>query len=403
MAPEDRIDVRVLRLCSVYEAPPESIVRSSDLDPVGGMQVHTARLTSALDALGVAQTVLTARRRAAPRAELVGERSVVIRSGVAIRWFRQLYGLASVPEVLRIRDVDLVHVHLGEDIAAPALAWLAATRARVPLVATIHCSVGATLQTHDVRSAVVRALGRPGHDRVMRSARALFTLSEATSEHLVSSGVPRSRIRSLPFGIDLPTDPDGAGTVPVDRRRTVLFVGRLVREKGVLDLIAAFERLRTTDADLVIVGDGPLRRRVRAASRGLPRGRIRAIGSIPHARVPDVLRRARVVVVPSWFEERGRVVLESLAEGVPVIAAKVGGIRETIRDGENGVLVPARRPDALAEALDRVLTDDALVRSMSAAGPPGVADQSLERMAAVTIETYREVLGRARPELEVVA
>src|ERR687888_69938 len=79
--PGGRSEMRVLRLCSVFETPDDSLPRSPDLDPVGGMQVHTARLTRALDARGIEQLVVTAYRRHAPREERIGERSTVVRTG----------------------------------------------------------------------------------------------------------------------------------------------------------------------------------------------------------------------------------------------------------------------------------------------------------------------------------
>ena len=141
--------MRVLRLCSVYEAPPESFTRSAGFDAIGGMQVHTARLTEALDARGVGQTVITAYRPGAERVQLVSVRSRVIRAGMPIRRFRQLYGAASVREIGRTGGVELVHVHLGEDLAIVPLALWAAWRAGVPLVATLHCSLAHTVAGHD--------------------------------------------------------------------------------------------------------------------------------------------------------------------------------------------------------------------------------------------------------------
>src|SRR5262245_43626213 len=138
--------MRVLRLCSVYGAASAST--AGGFDTVGGMQVHTDRLTDALDARGVTQVVVTAYRPALPRIERLGARSRVVRVGVPIRRFRQLYGVAALPEIARIGRVDLVHVHLGEDLAIVPLARWAADRAGAPLVATVHCHLGHTLVEH---------------------------------------------------------------------------------------------------------------------------------------------------------------------------------------------------------------------------------------------------------------
>ena len=119
MSRRDPTRIRVLRLCSVFEPPPSALVgKGVKFDPIGGMQNHTAELTRALDRRGVAQTVVTTRPPTAPHFQRLGGNARVIRLGLPVRRFRQLYGLqaAIVAPVLASR-ADLVHVHLGEDLA----------------------------------------------------------------------------------------------------------------------------------------------------------------------------------------------------------------------------------------------------------------------------------------------
>jgi glycosyltransferase involved in cell wall biosynthesis len=105
-----------------------------------------------------------------------------------------------------------------------------------------------------------------------------------------------------------------------------VYAGRLVREKGVQELIAAFGTLATPDAALVIVGDGADRATLEAAARRVASGhRIRFVGTVPHDRIGAFLQQADVVVLPSWYEERGRVLLEAMAVGTPVVATRTGG------------------------------------------------------------------------------
>jgi len=381
--------MRVLRLCSVFEAPDDSLSGSPDLDPVGGMQIHTARLTSGLDALGVEQLVVTAYRRRAPREERIGERSSVVRVGVPIRRFRQLYGVAALPPVARLRPIDLVHVHLGDDVAAPALATWTSARTGVPLVATVHCRLGSGSIGRDVRSTLIDRVGGRAQDAVFARAAAILCVSGRAADELVASGIPEARVRAVPLGIDPPPAPPP----PLGRRRAIVFVGRLVRDKGVLDLLDAFGRLAIDDAELVVVGDGPLRSRLEAVARTLrPARRVRFVGAVPHADVGRHLRDARVVVVPSWREERGRVVLEAMANGAPVVAARTGGIPESVADGVNGLLVPVRDQRALAAAIDRVLRDDRLAASFAGAGLRAAAGHSIDRLADATLDAYTRAL-----------
>jgi glycogen synthase len=387
--------MRVLRLCSVYEAPPEAFTRSAGFDAVGGMQVHTARLTEALDALGVGQTVITAYRPGAERVQLVSVRSRVIRAGLPIRRFRQLYGVAAVPEIVRTGRVDLVHVHLGEDLAIVPLALWAASRARVPLVATVHCSLAHTLVGHDTRSAVLRAVGGPVQASLLRSADAVLVLSDRIADKLVASGVPGSRVRVVPLGIELDTDRPPSRPASMDGRGSIVYAGRLVREKGVRELVAAFGALSTPDVGLIIVGDGPDRATLETTARGLASGhRIRFVGAVSNARVGAYLRHADLVVVPSWYEERGRVLLEAMAFGTPVVATRTGGIPATVRDGLTGLLVPPRDPRRLATAIDRVLGDAPLAASMAATGRATASEHGIGALADATLAAYQVVRGR---------
>jgi hypothetical protein len=123
-------------------------------------------------------------------------------------------------------------------------------------------------------------------------------------------------------------------------RPRVLFVGRLHKAKGVDVALAAFGRLHAAGAHLVLVGDGPERPALEAEAARLGLAdRVRFVGFLPHHRVPAALSNADVLVVPSVYEELGRVVLEAMQVGLPVVATATGGIPEVIHDGLNGFLV----------------------------------------------------------------
>jgi glycogen synthase len=397
------MEMRVLRLCSVFEAPVASLRRSATFDVVGGMQVHTARLTAALDGLGVEQTVLTAYRPFAPRTERIGLRSTVHRVGFPVRHLRQLFGVAAVPRVRGAGRPDLVHVHLGEDLAIVPLARWAAARAGVPLVATVHCSLGHTLAAHDLRSASLRVIGGPLQIRLLRNADAVLALTDRAVELLAASGVARSRLRSVSLGIE--DDPARSSPRPsemADGRSWVVYAGRLVREKGVRELVEAVGRI--PEVGLVVVGDGPDRAGLQAAAGRLAAGRVRFVGPRVNAEVQPYLRHADVVVLPSWFEERGRVLLEAMAAGTPVIAARSGGTVASVRDGENGLVVPPRAPEALAAAIRRVISDEGLAAALAAGGRATAATQTVSALADDTLDTYRAVLGaKGRPSAIGVA
>jgi glycogen(starch) synthase len=386
--------MRVLRLCSVYGAAGSTPARAASFDAVGGMQVHTSRLTSELDARGVEQVVVTAYRPGAPRIEHLSTRSRVIRTGVPIRRLRQLYGIGASVQVARVGRVDLVHAHLGEDLAIIPLARRA-SRVASALAVTVHCSLQHTLGVHDARSAVLHRLGGPMQQRLLQEADLVLVLNEGLARRLVASGIPPKRVRELPLGIDL-LDRVEERPPAMDARRWVVFAGRLVPEKGVRELLEAFERVSKGDVGLLLVGDGPERRSLEAAARERRiTHRVRFVGAVPHREVAGYLQHADLVVVPSWFEERGRAVLEAMAVGTPVVATNVGGIHASVRDGYNGLLVPPRDPSKLARAMDRLLGHRALAASMGSAGQTTAAEHGMTALVDETLAGYQSILERS--------
>ena len=134
--------------------------------------------------------------------------------------------------------------------------------------------------------------------------------------------------------------------------------------------LPALERALGRPARLTIIGDGPSRAALEAQAGRHPRRGIAArrcgssAGSIRPA-LPAAYASASLLLLPSYVEGHSNVILEALAAGLPCVASDVPGIRETITDGREGILVPPRDPDALARAAARVLADAESWRSMS--------------------------------------
>jgi glycosyltransferase involved in cell wall biosynthesis len=171
-------------------------------------------------------------------------------------------------------------------------------------------------------------------------------------------------IEHVPKGVDVemfrPEGPTMRSALGVERTRVALVVSRLVPIKNAglaVEAMAAAAGDRS-DLRLVIVGDGPLRDSLetRAASLGLS-GRVVFAGRVPHESMPQWYRAADVFVLPSEFDNSPNVVLEAMASGLPVVATEVGGLRQYVRPGTNGDLVPAGDGPALGRAMRRYLDD----------------------------------------------
>ncbi len=348
----------VLRLCSVFEPPPEALARpdAAAYDPIGGMQNHTAELTRGLDRLGVRQHVLTSRLGAARSRTRLGRAATVVRTGAPLRAARQLWAADAARELAGVRGLGLVHAHQGEDLAVLPLAELVARRAGVPLVVTLHCSLSRTVESRRRRPLTV--LGPAVERSVVRRADAVLVLTEPAARAAVEDGVHPDRVHVVPSGFDprLFAGPHADPTPHVPHPR-VLFAGRLADQKRPLDAVAA-HALMPSDVHLVVVGDGPLRARVHAAVAASPaRDRVHLLGLAPHEQVPAHLRHADVFVLPSQYEELGSVLVEAMASGLPVVANRVGGIPALVRDGVTGRLVERGDVEGLAAALTAALTD----------------------------------------------
>jgi len=195
-------------------------------------------------------------------------------------------------------------------------------------------------------------------------------ISESTQDDLARRGIARERVAVVHCGLDHASyRPDAA--VERSAAPTVLYIGRVRRYKGVDWVMRAWPGVlaRVPGARLVIVGDGPYRSALRSTAErmGIARS-VEFAGFVPLADKVRRLRESWVLVQPSPKEGWGLTVVEAGACGTPVVAADSPGLRDSVRDGETGLLVPWGDDTRLADALVRVLTDAALRERLGAAG-----------------------------------
>jgi glycosyltransferase involved in cell wall biosynthesis len=172
-----------------------------------------------------------------------------------------------------------------------------------------------------------------------------------------------------------------------------LQVAALAPHKSQSDLLkaAAAAHGRAPALRIWIAGEGPLRASLEAEHRALSLGTVvRFLGF--REDVVDLLRAADLFVVSSTLEGMGTSTLDAMAAGLPVVATRVGGIPEIVSDGGSGILVPARDPEALADAMVRVAADSALRAALGEGGRSAVRHFSADRTAAETRRVYEEAL-----------
>jgi colanic acid/amylovoran biosynthesis glycosyltransferase len=301
--------------------------------------------------------------------------------------------------LLARRRPSLIHAHFGiEGVSALGLAM----QLKIPLVTTFH-GFDATLKTHAM-------IGSPAWFRypllrrkLAREGNLFLCASSFIRQKLLESGFPESRTRTHYIGVDCQSIRPRAD---FEETPLILHVARLVEVKGTRYLLRAFATVarKYGRVQLLIIGDGPLRRQLHAltASLGM-RDRVEFLGAVPHVAVLSWMRKAAMLVLPGIRTATGReeglgmVLLEAAATGLPIVGSRVGGIPECMLDGKTGFLVPERDEDALAQRMAELLEDPVRRHRMGAAGRALVEDRfDIDRQTAVLENFYDSVLGRLR-------
>jgi glycosyltransferase involved in cell wall biosynthesis len=189
------------------------------------------------------------------------------------------------------------------------------------------------------------------------------------------------------------------GDAPRDGRLpevpTLLFAGRLLPEKGVLDTVEAFAVLQgRRPCHLVIAGTGPAAEDVasRVAALGLS-GSVTVTGLLSHDELLARYRAADVFVLPTyWGEGFPTVLAEAMSAGLPIVTTRVRGNADHLEDGVNALFVLPREPAALADAIGRLLEDDGLRGRMSAANRAKVRDFEPVKAAEIYVRALAELV-----------
>ena len=395
-----------MRIAMVSEhASPLAAVGGVD---AGGQTVHVLELSTALAAAGHEVTVWTRRTDESTPDVVSPTPGVTVRTVSAgpsapVPKDRLVPHLPAFARELEAgwtgARPDVVHAHFWMSGMA---AVSAAAERDLPIVQTFH-ALGSVKRRHQGADDTSPP-GRIGAERAVaaRVDRIVATCTDEVFE-LARLGAPRRRTTVVPCGVD--TDafaPEGPVRPRTDRPRLVV-LGRLVRRKGVDEVITAMRRL--PEAELLVAGgpaaadgaafeaDPDVRRLQAVAARAGVADRVRMLGAVARGDVPALLRSADAVVCVPWYEPFGIVPLEAMACGRAVVASAVGGIQDTVVDQVTGLLVPPRRPDALAAALRRLLATPTRALAFGIAGRDRVlARYGWDRIAAATAAVYEEIL-----------
>lgn len=263
-------------------------------------------------------------------------------------------------------------IECGQAFPASLFAWWMHWCYGTPYMVWVHGNDLLGPSRHRLLGAMLR--------RSLLGAQAIITNSAYTAGIVAALGVPGGRIRTIPPVVDTARfQPAPRPAALVERyrigdRKVLLTVCRLVERKGVDTTLEAMARLLTVRRDIVflIVGEGPQRPDLeRLVERLNLRDHVVFCGSVADHELAAHYNLASVFVMPSRYLARqgsveglGLVYLEAMASGVPVIAARSGGVTDIVRDGETGLLVEPGSVAELACALEHLLSDQDCARQL---------------------------------------
>ena len=227
----------------------------------------------------------------------------------------------------------------------------------------------------------------PGHeerlDEEIELADAILLGSTYAADTFAAQGVPRDKLRVIPYGVDLDTfRPAATPRAPEPGRLRAIFVGQLTQRKGLSYLLRAWETFRRPGADLTLVG----------MAIGDPAALAPWAGqftNIPHRTRPELAQlyqRSDVFVFPTLVEGMPLVVLEAMACGLPVIVTP-NGPSDVVRDGIDGFIVPPRDPEAIVRRLEQLHRDPALRLEMGRQAAARAAEFSWNTYARRVIDS----------------
>ncbi len=282
----------------------------------------------------------------------------------------------------REKPFDIVHAHM---LPRDGHAGLIVARAlRLPMALTVH-------GTDIFKYFIPGETPWKRNQRIAQRADALMAVSSLLLSRVAPYRDEGKVTEVVPNGVDLSLIPEKTTNKP----HTVISVGTLKARKCMDRTLEAFARIAGDyeDATLTIVGIGEMEAQLRAriAELGLE-ARVTLTGGLPHEEVIRRMAESDLFVLPSWGEGYGIVYIEAMAAGCIAVGAKHEGIEDTIRDGENGFLVPAGDTDAVERVMRRVFEHDQ--KALREQGRRDARELTWERNAAHTEAIYHEAIRR---------
>ncbi|MDI9623835.1 MAG: glycosyltransferase [Methanothermobacter sp.] len=316
---------------------------------LGGVASHTYNLAKQLKEKGYHINVLTY-----PHEKIEDKNNIKVSSAPTIN-IKGLRGLIftltatqKLIKIIRKENIDIIHAHY---IIPPGLiALIGSIITKKPYYVTVHGSDALILSSKSILRPIIKL--------ILKKASKVLVISKKLAEKVMELGIPQKKIivtynmvDTKIFNPQIKTSfREEIGT----KKPIILFVGNLVPQKGVEYLLKA-KKLLKRDSKLVIVGGGPLLEKLKNI---VEKENIKdVIFTGPRTDINNIMAAADIIVLPSVSEGIPIVLLEAMAMAKPIIATKVGGIPEIV-DESVGILIEPKNPKELADAIDKLLSDE---------------------------------------------
>lgn len=308
--------------------------------------------------------------------------------------------IADLDETLAQQHPDIIHAYNlsweGPMMAARRLAQ----RLGAPLVITPFTHLG---NGPDDRVALNSTMAH--QLATLRAADAVLALTSVEAQQLTDLGIAPDHVHVVGGGLVPPPPPPDA-----DERARILeqlrirapyalFIGRVTRDKGALDCMAAIEQSPHAGITLAMVGAVSAEaRRAHARLSPAAQARVRLLGPVDEDIKQALLAETAILLLPSRVESFGIVLLEAWHHGKPVVAARAGGLPGVVRHGENGLMVAPGDTGALASAIAQLVADQPLAHRLGQAGKGGLTAYAWPAVAERVEGAYLTALAaRANP------
>jgi len=381
---------------------------------IGGLARVVWALSHELAELGLDVHVITADHPATPEFELDGKVKVhrvktqTDSSPDFLTWVSKLnFGFLqyAIP-LFNEQKFDIIHAH---DWMVTDAAWVLKTTYDTPLVTTIHATEQGRMG--GIHTGLQRYVHQMEWRLTYESFRVIVNSHHMVDELRNSFDLPRNKIDVIPngvtpenFRIDFPENEKRAfrQSFAGESQKIVLYVGRLVNEKGVQVLIDAAPKViqQYPETQFLIVGTGYFMETLKAQAGYLGvTQNVRFLGYVADSDLLKLYQITDVVAIPSLYEPFGIVALEGMAAGTPVVVSDVGGLRDFVEHMQNGITTYAGNSDSLAWGILQVLRDPGLAHHLNQTATKAVEEvYNWKMITKKTQETYENVFADSKQD-----